>query len=625
MAVSPGAEAPGRPDADADAGLDGLLDYVRQARGFDFTGYKRPSLTRRIQKRMLAVHADGYPAYQALLEAEPDEFARLFDTILINVTGFLRDRDAWDHLAAVVIPRLLDDRPADAPIRVWSAGCASGQEVYSLAMLLCDALGEGRFRERVKLYGTDADDGALAQARQARYPRKVASESLGEILVEQYFEADDDDIVFRKDLRRSVIFGRHDLLRDPPISRVDLLVCRNTLMYFNADAQRRILDRFHFALNEGGFLFLGTSEALVTRTNLFASEGSKHHVFQKRPGLGGERPPGPRPPLPALGPRLMASDLAADAFECSPVAQLVVNRDGAVEMANRHARALFAIGLGDVGRPFKDLDLSFRPLELRSRIEQVLADRRPLTIGDVVYELPGGAAEVLEIRILPIGADQAGGVSLTFAQVGRHKVLREELERAQRELETAYEELQSTVEELETTNEELQSTNEELETTNEELQSTNEELETMNEELQSTNEELETINIEIRQRTADLDRANALLQSILTSLGSGVAVLDRDLAVLVWNDHAGELWGLRAEEVRGQHFLNLDIGLPVADLHQPIRLCLTGQSAAEVVVVPAVNRRGRAIDCRVTVTALLDGDRLPDGVIVRMDRVASMT
>ncbi|MEA2901092.1 MAG: two-component system, chemotaxis family, CheB/CheR fusion protein, partial [Actinomycetota bacterium] len=602
--------------AHADAGLDGLLDYVRQVRGFDFTAYKRPSLTRRIQKRMVAAHADGYPAYQALLEAEPDEFARLFDTILINVTGFLRDRDAWDHLGAVVIPRMLDDRPHDAPIRVWSAGCASGQEVYSLAMLLCDALGEGHFRERVKLYGTDADDGALTQARQGRYSRKVASESLGEILVEQYFETVDDDIVFRKDLRRSMIFGRHDLLRDPPISRVDLLVCRNTLMYFNADAQRRILDHFHFALNEGGFLFLGTSEALVTRTNLFASEGSKHHVFQKRPSLGAERPPGPRPSLPVLAPRLMASDLAADAFECSPVAQLVVNRDGEVEMANRHARALFAIGSGDVGRPFKDLDVSFRPFELRSRIEQVLADRRPLTIGDVVYELPGGAAEVLEIRILPIGVDQAGGVSLTFAQVGRHKVLREELERAQRELETAYEELQSTVEELETTNEELQSTNEELETTNEELQSANEELETMNEELQSTNEELETINDELRQRSLELNEVNSYLETILSSIGVAVIVVDRDQTVQVWNSESTELWGVRADEASGQHLFGLDIGLPMDGLRTSLRRVLAGDQERADLAIEAVNRRGRRLSINVTCVPLTLGPDQVTGAIL---------
>ncbi len=609
-------------DVETEAGLDDLLDYVRQARGFDFSAYKRPSLTRRIQKRMQAVRAEGYPAYQALLEAQPDEFAELFDTILINVTSFLRDRDAWDHLAAAVIPRLLADRPPDAPIRVWSAGCASAQEVYSLAMLLCDAVGDDRFREQVKIYGTDADDGALDQARQARYPRAATADAVGPDLVKRYFEADGDSLVFRKDLRRAVIFGRHDLLRDPPISRVDLLVCRNTLMYFNADAQRRVLGNFSFALRDGGFLFLGKSEALVTRTNLFASEDAKHHVFQKRPSAGNGRSPSPRPPyLLRGGSRGTVTELLVDAFETASVAQLIVGADGTLEVANRHARSLFAIGLAHVGRPFKDLELSYRPVELRSQIEQVLADRRPVAIGDVAYEMPSGAVEFLDVRILPVGGELSRGVSVTFTQVGRQKLLREELERAQRELEAAYDDLQSTVEELETTNEELQSTNEELETTNEELHSTNEELETMNEELQSTNEELETTNGEIRRRTADLDEANAFLQSILTSLGSGVAVLGRDLSVRVWNDHAEDLWGLRADEVHGRHFLNLDIGLPVGELHQPIRSCLTGQSAAEAVVLPAVNRRGRSIRCQVAITPLLDGAATPDGVIVRMDRV----
>ncbi|HEX7277955.1 MAG TPA: CheR family methyltransferase, partial [Acidimicrobiales bacterium] len=437
-----------------------------------------------------------------------------------------------------------------------------------------------------------------------------------------YFEPDDGTVVFRKDLRRAVIFGRHDLLRDPPISRVDLLVCRNTLMYFNADSQRRILGNFHFALREGGFLFLGKSEALVTRTNLFAAEDSKHHVFEKRPGSGPERSPSSRPSYLLGGvSRGPVTDLLVDAFETGPVAQLIVGADGMLEMANRHARSLFAIGMAHVGRPFKDFELSYRPVELRSHIEQVLADRRPVAIGDVAYEMPSGAVEFLDVRILPVSGELSTGVSVTFTQVGRQKLLREELERAQRELEAAYDDLQSTVEELETTNEELQSTNEELETTNEELHSTNEELETMNEELQSTNEELETTNGEIRRRTADLDEANAFLQAILTSLGSGVAVLGRDLAVRVWNDHAEDLWGLRADEVHGQHFLNLDIGLPVDDLRQPIRLCLGGQSPAEALELPAVNRRGRSIRCRVAVTPLLDGEATPDGVIVRMDRV----
>ena len=608
---------------DANGVLDQLLSYIRDARGFDFTGYKRPSLVRRFKKRMLAVGIeDDFRSYQELLEVQPDEFKQLFDTILINVTGFLRDRPAWDALAAEIIPRILGDKGPEASIRVWSGGCASGEEVYSLAILLCEAVGEQRFRESVKVYGTDADEGALAQARQGRYPEKVLRDVFTEAQVEQFFEPADNlgGLAFRKDLRRSVIFGRHDLVQDPPISRVDLLVCRNTLMYFNADTQRRILAGFHFALNEGGFLFLGKSEALVTRTNLFTVEDGRNHVFSKRPGRRGGRPPLPRALSQAPVTRDPSGPLVDLAFENSPVAQLVVDRDGVLDVANRHARSLFGLGLGDIGRPFKDLEVSYRPLELRSRIERVLVDRRPVTIGDVEMDMPGGPTEFLEIQLLPIGGDQLTGVSITFSQIGRHKLLREELERSQRELETAYEELQSTVEELETTNEELQSTNEELDTTNEELHSTNEELETMNEELQSINEELETVNGELRQRTAELDNANGFLHAILTSLGSGVAVLTSAMAVRLWNRQAEELWGLRPDEVKGQHFLNLDVGLPVDQLRQPIRACLTGSSASEELVLEAINRRGRTIKCRVNISPLLDGDGTNAGVIVRMDQ-----
>ncbi len=606
----------------ADTAFEQLLSYVRDERGFDFTAYKRPSLVRRITQRMHLVGTDGdYRAYQARLEAEPHEFNELFDTILINVTGFFRDRPAWDSLAADVIPRIIEEKEESAPIRVWSAGCASGEEAYSLAILLCEAVGESRFRELVKVYGTDADDRALSQARQGRYPEKALHDALDDVREQRFFEADNGNggLAFRKDLRRSVIFGRHDLVQDPPISRIDLLVCRNTLMYFNADTQRRVLNSFHFALNEGGFLFLGKAEALVTRTTLFSLEDTKHHIFSKRAGRR-ERPSLPRVTPAPMAFRAGSPVLLDSAFENSPVAQMVIGRDGMLDLANRHARLMFGLGIGDVGRPLKDLELSYRPIELRSRVEQVLVERRPVTIGDVEFQLPGGSVDYLEIQFLPIGVDTAG-VSLTFTQLGRHKLLRDELERAQRELETAYEELQSTVEELETTNEELQSTNEELETTNEELHSTNEELETMNEELQSINEELETINTELRDRSCDLDHANAFLHSILTSLGSGVAVLNASMAVRVWNRQAEDLWGLRADEVQDQHFLNLDIGLPVDELRPAIRACLSGKSPGEQRTLAAVNRRGRTIECRVIVSPLVDGNGSAGGVIVRMDQL----
>ena len=609
------------PDRDSVA-LEALLGHIREVRGFDFSGYKRASLTRRIDKRMSDAGSKDYVSYLRLLETSPDEFTHLFDTILINVTAFLRDRPAWDHLAAEVIPKLVD-RPANEPIRVWSAGCASGEEAYSVAMLLCEALGDERFRTTVKIYGSDADEGAIAQARRARYPIEAVRAAVDEERIERFFIRSDGYVTFRNDLRRAVIFGRHDLLQDPPISRVDLILCRNTLMYFNADMQRRILGNFHFSLNERGYLFLGKAEALATRSDLFAVDNLNHHVFV-RTGARRPRPPlvGLQAPAAATGrPDENTELLLRAGFESNVAAQLLVDRRGILVGANRHARATFAVKSSEIGLPFKDAKVSYRPAELRSRIDQALIEHRPISVPDVEWESPTGADALFDIRLQPVGPDLAPiGVAITFVETGRYKLLREELEHAQRQLGTAYEELQSTVEELETTNEELQSTNEELETTNEELHSTNEELETMNEELQSTNEELQAINGELRERSTELDGVNDFLGSILGSLSAGIVVLDRSLGVRIWNQQAEELWGLRADEVEGRPFMNLDIGLPVEELRQPVTSIMAdGHGGPVEVTVDAVNRRGRSLRCRTNIARLQRPDGESDGVIIRME------
>ncbi|MFP5284458.1 MAG: CheR family methyltransferase, partial [Thermoanaerobaculia bacterium] len=221
-----------------------LLEYLKATRGFDFSAYKVSSLMRRIQKRMREVGVESYSAYTDFLEVHPHEFGPLFDTILINVTSFFRDPAAWDYLAQSVLPRLVEEKGEDGRIRIWSAGCASGEEAYSLAMLLCEAVGEEAFRQRVKIYATDADEGVLVFARQGAYEPRQVTDVPGELL-EKYFEANGSRHVFRADLRRCLIFGRHDLIQDAAISRLDLLVCRNTLMYFNSETQEKILARFH--------------------------------------------------------------------------------------------------------------------------------------------------------------------------------------------------------------------------------------------------------------------------------------------------------------------------------------------------------------------------------------------
>lgn len=596
--------------------FEALLDYLRRTRNFNFTGYKRPSLMRRVQKRMELVGIKTYNDYTDYLEVHPDEFAQLFNTILINVTAFFRDPAAWDYLSRELIPQIIEHQPK--VIRVWSVGCASGEEAYTLAMVMAEALGVESFRDRVKIFATDVDEEALSHARQASYtPNEVAA--VPPDLRDKYFEQVGSHYLFHRELRRLVIFGRHDLTQDSPISRINLLVSRNTLMYFNTDAQTKILERFHFALNNPGFLFLGKAEMLFTRTHLFTPVNLRTHLFAKVPQDGRGLLPAQSGSEEFMNPRVAL--LREVAFNVEPVAQVVIS-DGLLTLVNDQARELFNLTSGDLGRPLQDLELSYRPVELRSHIEQVRQDLCPIDLKDVTWSGLLGPPKSLEVQIIPLFdlSNSLIGIKVAFIDVTRYKQLREQLQHIHQELETAYEELQSTNEELETTNEELQSTVEELETTNEELQSTNEELETVNEEMHSTNEELHTINVELRQRSSELDQVNTFTASILASLSSGVVVVNRELRVTIWSRRAEDLWGLRTEEVRGGNFLNLDIGLPVDQLRQPIRDCLAGEFDNRKIVVDATNRWGRTIQCRVACTPL-QGELGIQGVILLMEEI----
>ncbi len=591
-------------DDQPDDEFERLLDYLREERGFDFGGYKRQSLMRRVRRQMAAVEIGSFEDYQDYLAVHPEEFATLFNTVLINVTSFFRDLDSWDYLRREITPALV--ARAAAPIRVWSAGCSTGEEAYSVAMLLHQALGPDDFRQRVKIYATDVDEDALTKARAATYHARELR-GLDQHQLAEFFEPTaDGQHTIRKDVRRAVIFGRNDLVQDAPISHIDLLLCRNTLMYFNAETQAQIIRRLHFALRPSGTLFLGKAEMLLSHAELFTPLDLKRRFFRRANDGVPERRIPAEPGREAQDRSTEVARLRDEALLSAPAAQLVVAASGELVASNRRAEALFGISPRDVGRPFQDLEVSYRPLELRSSIESAMAERRSLWEHDVEWQRPGAESLSLDVQVMPlIGPDSEPlGATVIFNDVTRYRHLQQELQFANRQLEAAYEELQSTNEELETTNEELQSTVEELETTNEELQSTNEELETMNEELQSMNDELNASNEELRLRTVQVGELNDLMESVLSSLRAGVAVVDPTTTVLAWNAGATELWGLREEEAVGRRLTDLDIGLPLEPILPLVHQQLATVSPDETVRVSAVNRRGRSVDVDVTVSTM---------------------
>ncbi len=381
-------------------------------------------------------------------------------------------------------------------------------------------------------------------------------------------------------------------------------MCRNTLMYMNAETQRNVLGRLHFALSAQGTLFLGHAEMLLSHSDRFSPLSLKHRIFRKAAGShsGLDRYDPAASMYERHGELAGLVTVREMAFRASPVAQIVVTGEDTVAMINQQAETMFGLSARDIGRLLRDLEVSYRPVELRAYLEQAKVDRRSARVQDVSWQRPGLDTIWFEIHINPLVDAENGllGVSIVFFDVTATRALVDKVVATNRQLEAAYEELQSTNEELETTNEELQSTVEELETTNEELQSTNEELETMNEELQSTNDELHTINDALRERSIELDDARNFLDSLVNSVHLGMVVVDREMRVVVWNRGCEELWGLRSDETVGSVLTSLDIGLPMDNVRPLIGNAFVDPDNPGETHVEAVNRRGRSTKVRVT-------------------------
>jgi two-component system, chemotaxis family, CheB/CheR fusion protein len=529
--------------------LPELLRELAEQRGFDLRGYKRTTLERRFRKRMFQLNIGTYEDYAVYLRKNPEEISPLLTTILINVTEFFRDPPAWDFLRNEVLPRQFKRLKPGSSYRVWSAGCATGEEPYSAAMLLADYLGPQLPDYDIRIYATDFDDEELGKARRGEYSGRVLRRIQPEWR-QKYFQGD-STLRLNREIRRLVIFGRSNLAQDAPISHVNLLLCRNVLIYFDAAAQRQILSRLHYALEPDGFLFLGRSESQLSNSKQFRRVNARWRIFQRLSAPSENRAP---PSLPRQERNAMEDSRFGEELkrvrgqhqymlETLRIGVIVLRADDTVEQNNTAALTVFGLPPASLtGRKIQDTEIFACNPELGGYLQASRMNHEAVRFHSRIEV--GREQRLIEFILRPV-LDKVEGRAGTLLLCEDISV-RKKLQSTVGNLEAASEELQSTNEELETTNEELQSANEELETTNEELQSTNEELETTNEELQSLNEEMETTNQELEERGKELDQVNQVYLQTLETLGMPIMLIGEDGQIEFWNDMALRLFGFKS-------------------------------------------------------------------------------
>jgi two-component system CheB/CheR fusion protein len=554
-----------------------LLTLVRVRTGHDFSSYKRATLYRRVARRMQVCGTETLFDYYRHLRDDPGELGRLLRDFLISVTNFFRDQEAFESLEQHVIPRLFAQRGSDQ-VRVWVAGCATGEEAYSIAMLLAEHA-QTIDAPMPQVFATDIDESALAEARAGRYPESIAVDVRPDRL-ERFFERDAGAYRVRKELREIILFSPHNVLRDPPFSRLDLVTCRNLLIYLNRDAQDRVLTMFHFGLRQDGFLFLGSSETADSTTAHFAPVDAKHRLFSRRlntnPGgfdaahYGG-RWQIPAPVTPAVsGDRPLAfGDVHHRVVERYAPPSVLVNDDLDIVHVSEHAGKFLTMSGGEPTRQLLRLALPALRLDLRTGIYAARqAGANGADVRVVRFEEAGQLRTVrLETRLVsmpelerelvlvmfderPPSTDPVVTAATTDARI--EPVVRE----IENELHRTREQLRTTIEQYETSLEELKASNEELHAINEELRSATEELETSKEEQQSINEELTTVNHELKSKVDEISRTNTDLQNLMTSTDIGVVFLDRNLNIKRFTPRAQELINV----------IPSDIGRPLAHL-----------------------------------------------------------
>ncbi len=635
---SPPAAQPPRFD---DGAMQRVFEMLNEVGGVDFTHYKRPTIRRRLHRRMLLNRIASADDYVALLERSPEEAQKLFRDVLIHVTRFFRDPESFDLLKSEIFPKALARLEEHDSIRVWVAGCSTGEEAYSTGIALLEALGEDRRRIPIQIFATDVSEQAVEVARRGEYPASIAGEVSSERL-EKFFDPTDDGRHRVKPFVRDLcVFARQDLTRDPPFSRLDLVVCRNVLIYLGPPLQQRLMSIFHYALKPEGYLLLGSAESIGQRTDLFAAAHRKQKAFVRQERairshldfpLGGRSGGGGVPPTsPGRGaPARMQGEVTQALLARYAPAAVVVGGD----LTILHYR-------GQTGRylepPPGDPTLNVLRMAkpgLLHGLRTALDDARDADPGvpvcrDGLQVRTDGTTESVDLEVLPLEGEAGRYYLVTFRETAdgpadgpdatrpadRHPddaAGSGDAARLHRELVANRTHMQSVINDLEAANEELQSANEEILSSNEELQSTNEELDTAKEELQSTNEELNTVNAELQDRNEELAQANADLNNLLANVQIAIVIVSANLKVRRFTPMAGRVLNLIPGDV-GRPLGQINPNIDVPDLGDRIRQVIEDVTPFERDVR---DEQGRWYSLRVR--PYLDTEKRIDGAVLSL-------
>ena len=582
---------------DAASHMATIMGALRARSGHDFSEYKQKTLVRRLQRRMQLLQVDTPADYIKYFRDQPEELDALFRELLIGVTQFFRDPAAFEALDTLVLQGLVAGASAQDTVRVWVPGCATGQEVFTLAILLREAMDARRPKPKIQIFGTDIDDRAIATARAGRFRSPIAGLSPDHL--ERWFTQDGDAFCVIPEIREMCVFSTQSVIKDPPFSKLDLISCRNLLIYIDPTMQDRVMRTFHYALKSSGRLFLGSSESVTRTARLFASVDKKHRIFERcetervaLPELPARGPEGEMPATPRVRPTG-----GSDRIEKGARRQMEKYYPPHVVLDRRHQIVRFSGGtMGQYLEPspgapsFALFDILRKPLRpaVRALLLEIHAANAPVRQTNVTLRIDG-RPHLLTLIAEPM-EDDSELVVLAFQDNGPRvledatgpsgKVATDTVQALEQELRTTRTQLQSTIDELEVASEEMKSSNEEYQSVNEELQSANEELETSKEEMQSVNEELQTINVEMLDKNTQLTHLNSDIKNLLESTDIATLFLDEKLRIKSFTAGISDIFSVRAADV-GRPITEIVSLLDYADLQRDVRTVLRKLTVTE--------------------------------------------